>query len=69
MGLRNFLIVSVLAVGLMVSVAAPVLAAEMACRLVFYIDENDQNRMNLVLNNAQNVNSHCEKSVENGLPS
>ncbi len=61
---RNFLTALVMAVGLMVSVAAPTLAAETGRRVVFHIDENDKGRMNLVLNNAQNVNSYYKAKGE-----
>ncbi|MGM0583167.1 MAG: DsrE family protein [Pseudomonadota bacterium] len=40
--------------------AAPPAAAEEPVRIVFHVDENDPQRMNMVLNNAANAAKHYE---------
>ncbi|CCQ72705.1 conserved protein of unknown function [Magnetospira sp. QH-2] len=44
--------------------ATPVLAADMAHKLVIHVDENDKARMNLALNNASNVIAYYQEKGE-----
>lgn len=64
MNRRHFLTALVMAVGLMVSAAAPVLASGKGHKVVLHVDENDKSRMNMVLNNAVNINKYYQEKGE-----
>lgn len=65
MSLRNPLSLAVLMVfALLLSAVAPVQAVDKVNRVVFHVDENDPVRMNLVLNNASNVDSYYKDKAE-----
>jgi len=55
--LLSFFMVFALVLGVL---SAPVYAAGQNHKVAIHVDENDKGRMNLVLNNAQNVNKYYE---------
>ncbi len=61
---HHFFASVLLAVGLMVVQAAPVLAAGKVHKLAIHVDENDKSRMNMALNNAANVMAYYEAKGE-----
>lgn len=63
--IRRFLMAALLmTAGLFSAIAMPVNAADKEHKVSFHIDENDAGRMNLVLNNAQNVNNYYSEKGE-----
>ena len=64
MNRRHFLTALVMAVGLIVSAAAPVAASGKGHNVVLHVDENDKGRMNMVLNNASNINKYYQSKGE-----
>ncbi len=60
---RVFLSALALAITFAFSAATPALAHKVH-KVIFHVDENDPARMNLVLNNAQNVDSYYKEKGE-----
>ena len=60
--IRSILNLSLFAVLLLVS--ASVLASDSMHKIVMHVDDNDPARMNLVLNNASNINKYYQDKAE-----
>lgn len=63
MNRRVLLTAIVLAIGFVFSAALPT-SAHTVHKIMFHVDENDPARMNMVLNNAQNVNNYYKAKGE-----
>jgi len=63
MNRRVFLTAIALTIGFVFSAALPA-RAHTVHKIMFHVDENDPARMNLVLNNAQNVNNYYKAKGE-----
>jgi intracellular sulfur oxidation DsrE/DsrF family protein len=63
--IRSILNLSLFAVLLLVS--ASVLAGDSMHKIVMHVDENDPARMNLVLNNAANLNKYYQDKAEEAM--
>ncbi len=65
MSLRNpYHLALSLVLAVFAAAIAPVHADEIVHRVVFHVDENDPARMNLVLNNASNVDAYYREKAE-----